>query len=64
MTESTKQLKIEVENITRERDLFQLKFEHAEEAYAQLLFQFKQIQRALFGQRSERFAEVDSESPQ
>jgi|GEM_PF-4645814 len=51
MSESEGQLKIEVENLIRERDLFQLKFEHAEEAYAQLLFQFKQMQRTLFGQR-------------
>ncbi len=64
MLYSKKQLEIKVENLTRERDLFQLKYAHAEESYAQLLFQFKQMQRTLFGQRSERYREVDSENPQ
>jgi len=56
------QLQIEVDNITRERDLLQLKCEHAEEAYAQLLFAFKQMQRHRFGQRSERY--IDPNDPQ
>jgi transposase len=56
------QLQIEVANITQERDLLQLKFTHAEEAYSQLLLQFKQMQRQLFGQRSERY--IDPNDPQ
>jgi transposase len=62
MSNAEKQLHIEVEKITKERDLFQLKFKHSEEAYAQLLFQFKQMQRHIFGQRSERY--IDPNDPQ
>jgi transposase len=62
MSNAEKQLHIEVEKITKERDLLQLKIKHAEEAYAQLLFQFKQMQRHIFGQRSERY--IDPNDPQ
>jgi hypothetical protein len=41
MSKASKQLQIEVDNLTQERDLLALKFKHAEEAYTQLMFQFK-----------------------
>ncbi len=62
MSKTELQLQIEVANITQERDLLQLKFTHAEEAYSQLLLQFKQMQRQLFAQRSERY--IDPNDPQ
>jgi hypothetical protein len=61
MSEAELRLQIEVANITQEGDLLQLKFTHAEEAYSQLLLQFKQMQRQLFGQRSERY--IDPNDP-
>lgn len=62
MSNAESQLKIEVKNITQERDMLQLKYEQAEEAYAQLLSAFKQMQRQIFGQRSERY--IDPNDPQ
>ncbi|MFT6389622.1 MAG: hypothetical protein ACJAUP_003015 [Cellvibrionaceae bacterium] len=62
MSEAELRLQIEVANITQEGDLLQLKFTHAEEAYSQLLLQFKQMQRQLFGQQSEPY--IDPNDPQ
>jgi len=60
MTKTERQLRMEVETLAKERDLYRLKFQHAEEAYAQLLFQVKQMQRHIFGQRSERYEDPDN----
>jgi hypothetical protein len=62
MSNAEPQLKIEVKNITQERDMLQLKCEQAEEAYAQLLSAFKQMQRQIFGQRSERYIDPNDHS--
>ena len=50
MPNAESQLKIEVKNITQERDMLQLKCKQAEDAYAQLLSAFKQMQRQILRQ--------------
>ena len=62
MTKSEKTLKIEVDKIAQERDLWMKKFQQSEEAYALLVSQIKEMRRHIFGSRSERY--VDPENPQ
>jgi|TARA_B100002049_G_C16060748_1_gene367934 transposase len=42
----------------KDYDLLEKKYQHSVESYDQLLHQFKQLQRAKFGSKSERFTEI------
>ncbi|WP_444901817.1 transposase [Microbulbifer sp. SSSA007] len=52
-------LQCQVEQLTCELKLSLQRCEQFEKAYDQLLFQFKQLQRSLFGRRSERYEDPD-----
>ncbi|WP_299589514.1 IS66 family transposase [uncultured Microbulbifer sp.] len=52
-------LQCQVAQLTCELKLSLQRCEQFEKAYSQLLFQFKQLQRSLFGRRSERYEDPD-----
>ncbi|MFA0814123.1 transposase, partial [Microbulbifer epialgicus] len=52
-------LQYQIEQLTCELKLSLQRCEQFEKAYGQLLFQFKQLQRSLFGRRSERYEDPD-----
>jgi hypothetical protein len=62
MASSKQALQKEVKALTQERDVLFEKCKQSEQAYAVLMYQFKEMLRHRFGQKSERY--VDAENPQ
>lgn len=62
MTDTEKSLQNQVDQLTLECDLLRKKCQQSDEAYAVLMDQMKQILRHRFGQKSERY--IDLENPQ
>ena len=52
-------LRLAYDKLLQDYELLRKRLEQSEAAYAQLMDQFKQMQRHRFGQRSERYKEVD-----
>jgi transposase len=62
MTDTEKSLRHHVDQLTLECDLLRKKCQQSDEAYAVLMDQLKQMLRHRFGQKSERY--IDLENPQ
>jgi transposase len=62
MTDTEKSLQHQVDQLTLECDLLRKKCQQSDEAYAVLMDQLKQMLRHRFGQKSERY--IDLENPQ
>ncbi|GAC33475.1 hypothetical protein GPLA_2577 [Paraglaciecola polaris LMG 21857] len=60
MTDTEKSLQHQVDQLTLECDLLRKKYQQSEQAYALLLHQLKQMIRHRFGQKSERYIDLDN----
>ena len=60
MTLTEKPLKIQVEELTSERDVLLKKCEQSEQAYTFLMSQMKEMLRYRFGRKSERYIDLDN----
>ena len=60
MTDTEKLLQLHVDQLTLECDLLRKKYQQSEEAYSLLLHQLKQMIRHRFGQKSERYIDLDN----
>lgn len=59
MTENEKSLQLQVESLTKQCEMLRLQCEQSSQAYTLLMHQMKEMLRHRFGQKSERYIDLD-----
>lgn len=59
MTENEKALQLQVESLTKQCEMLRLQCEQSSQAYTLLMHQMKEMLRHRFGQKSERYIDLD-----